>query len=84
VVTAESPSGVDPDQAPTTEAKYADAGSLDQSLDRFEEVLAAALRAATEAGQFDLVGDLARALQARRQARSENVVALPVRRRSST
>lgn len=50
--------------------------------DAVEEALAAAITAATAAGRFDVVGQLARELEARRVARAGNVVALPRRDRN--
>lgn len=49
--------------------------------DAVEVALAKALTAATAAERWDVVGQLARELQARRLARTENVVVLSERRR---
>jgi hypothetical protein len=48
--------------------------------DAVEAALVAALTAATAAGRFDVVGQLARELEARRLARAGNVVSLGGRR----
>jgi hypothetical protein len=49
--------------------------------DAVEAALVAALTAATAAGRFDVVGQLARDLEARRMAQAGNVVALRGRAR---
>jgi hypothetical protein len=46
------------------------------SAETVEAALAEAIRAATSAGRWDVVGRLARKLEARRMARAANVVAL--------
>jgi hypothetical protein len=50
-------------------------------LDAVEAALAAAMSAATAAGRFDVVAQLARELEARRCARAGNVVRLEASRR---
>lgn len=52
----------------------------EESTDAVEEALAAALTAAATAGRFDVVAQLARELEARRLARSGNVIELSSRR----
>jgi hypothetical protein len=49
--------------------------------DAVEEALAHALRKATEEGQWSVVSQLSRELEARRLARAGNVVTLPVDRK---
>ena len=49
-----------------------------------EEALAGALTAASAAGQWDVVAQLAKELEARRLARSGNVVALVAKARRGT
>ena len=90
-VTREAVEDVDTDTTEASGPKSADAGPVDQPLDRskeafdaVEEALAKAITAAVGAGRFDVVAQLARELEARRMALASNVVALPVRRRSST
>lgn len=61
---------------------HVDAEALGQTLgqkDPVEEALARALDAASAAGRFDVVAQLARELEARRLARTPNVVTLPRR-----
>lgn len=53
-------------------------GALD--VDSIEAALAAALSGATSAGRWDIVSQLAKELEARRLARSQNVVSLAARR----
>ena len=49
---------------------------VESERDAVEDALAAALKGATEAGKWDVVAQLAGELQARRVARSANVVAI--------
>jgi hypothetical protein len=51
------------------------------SIDHVESALAKALEGATAAGRWDVVAQLARELEARRLARTDNVVNLDVARR---
>ena len=50
------------------------------ALDSVDAALAKALDAAASAGRFDVVAQLAKELEARRLARSENVVTIASRR----
>ena len=52
-----------------------------EPMDAIEAALADAVTKAAEAGRFDVVGQLAAELQARRTARAGNVVALDVKAR---
>ena len=49
-------------------------------LDAVEAALAGALTEAAKAGRFDVVAQIAKELEARRLARSENVVAIDAKR----
>ena len=78
-------SGVDDSTAVvgSNEAKCADTGGLNDSLNAspdVESVLARAIEAATPAGRFDVVAQLCRELEARRLARLGNVVSIDARR----
>ena len=67
----------------SNEAKYATTGGLNDSVNEspdVESVLAKAIEAATSAGRFDVVAQLCRELEARRLARSGNVVSIDARR----
>ncbi len=69
----------------SNEAKCATTGSPNDSVNAthdVESVLAKAIEAATSAGRFDVVAQLCRELEARRLARSPNVVQLDSKRGS--
>jgi hypothetical protein len=57
--------------------------SVGYSADPIEQALSRALDEATKVGRWEVVGQLAGELQARRLARAGNVVAMPVLKRRS-
>lgn len=74
---------VDGTKSLNTSADVDRSESGDRNADPVECAIAASLTEATKSGQWDLVAQLARELQARREARSApNVVHLPIARRS--
>jgi len=71
----------DADPATKDDATRREVSALSTAGDAIEAALAHALGCAAEAERFDVVAQLARELEARRLARSENVIALnPARR----
>ncbi len=68
-----------PTEAPKTPLDDS-TGTIPERRDVVEEALAEALRGATLAGRWDVVGQLARELEARRQTQSANVVHLSAER----
>lgn len=70
-----------PDEARSTPDPSQFGPAIGPTNDAVEAALARALDAAATAGRFDVVSQLARELEARRLARTPNVVTLPASRR---